>query len=332
LSKTFSSVAINLGIHDNDNDNRFTNEQSLVLACFATLLTDAEAEVRAAAVAHLARMIAWGGPELFQVHLQPLLPALGDDPVMEVRSKCALALMDAAEGRTLDDALLLQAFEPLLEAFLQDEFHEVQLQVLTNLHKVSHLLPGLSGVVSSLLHMTKATNWRVRESIAILMPHLAEAKGVEFFQTVLLGPVWLPLLLDPVASVRAAVVHGMQLLVQVAGEEWIATNLFPEHVKIYNANSYLIRITILQAHVEVACQTKSGQLWQDAVAQIIRGAGDKVANVRMVAARGLGKVVQEGGDASVVESLIRPLLEKRVAEEEDPDCRQACVLALEQIQ
>jgi serine/threonine-protein phosphatase 2A regulatory subunit A len=200
---------------------RYNNEQSLVMACFVSLLTDQEAEVRAAAVAHLAKMVAWGGSTHFSSHLQPLLPALADDIVMEVRSKCALALMDAADGGTLEDNLILQAFGPLLENFLSDEFHEVQLQVLTNLHKIAHLLPGLSGVVTSLLQMSKAANWRVREAVAKLLPHLAEARGLDFFATVLLEPVWMVLLLDPVASVRSAIVHGMGLLVKVSGDEWV---------------------------------------------------------------------------------------------------------------
>ena len=340
LAKHFSDVASSLGI---SNDRRFFNEQSLVMACFVSLLTDIEAEVRAAAVGHLAKMVAWGGPQHFQAHLQPLLAALADDVEMEVRSKCALALMDAAHGGTLDDNVILQAFGPLLESFLQDEFHEVQLQVLTNLSKIAHLLPGLSGVVTALLHMAKASNWRVREAVAKLLPHLAEARGLDFFASVLLEPAWLTLLLDPVASVRCAIVQGMPLLVSVSGQDWMLSTLLPHHVRIYNSNthSYLIRITLIQAHVAMAtseaCQTGT-PLWNDAVLQILRGLTDKVANVRMVAARGLGELAAESVDSSgagdangVVAAQIRPALEKRMQEDDDPDCQQACTLALEQI-
>ena len=291
-----------------------------------------EAEVRAGAVGHLAKMVAWGGPQQFNNHLQPLLAALADDVVMEVRSKCALSLMDAAHGGTLEDSVILQAFGPLLESFLQDEFHEVQLQVLTNLHKIAHLLPGLSGVVTALLHMAKATNWRVREAVAKLLPHLAEARGMDFFSSVLMEPAWMTLLLDPVASVRSAIVGGMPLLVQVAGEDWILSQLLPQHVRIYNSNSnsYLIRSTILQGNIEMAVTCKSGQLWNDAILQILRGLSDKVANVRMVAARGLARIVVDGEDA-VIQAQIRPALEKRAQEEDDLDCRQECQLALEKM-
>lgn len=330
LAKNFSDVATVLGIQG---DASYGSEQSLVMACFVAVLTDVEAEVRAASVGHLARMVTWGGPTLFVTHLQPLLPALADDVVMEVRSKCALALMDAADSGTLEDAVILQAFGPLLEAFLQDEFHEVQLQVLSNLHKIAHLLPGLPGIVAALLQMSKATNWRVREAVAKLLPHLAEARGLDFFHTVLLEPAWLTLLLDPVASVRSSIVSGMALLVRVTGPDFLLHTLLPQHVRIYNQNShtYLIRTTILHAHVETAMECQSGPLWQEVLLQILRGLSDKVPNVRMVAAKGLAQIIPEG-DPAVVETQIRPALEKRIHEEEtDFDCRQACQMALDLI-
>lgn len=321
VAKTFSESASNLGIQGNA---KFVTEQTMVMACFVLLLTDAEAEVRAAAVGHFARMVHWGGPGLFASHLQPLLPALADDVVMEVRSKCAMALMDSSQGGTLEDATILQAFGPLVESFLQDEFHEVQLQVLTNLHKMAHLLNGMSGVVTSIINMSKATNWRVREAVAKLLPHLAEARGLDFFATVLLEPAWLTLLLDPVANVRMACVHGMPYLSKVAGQDWIVQHVLPQHVRLYNMaqSTYLVRITILRAHAETAVACKSGNLWNDCVLQILRGLTDKVANVRMVSAAGLARIVEEG-DQAIVQAQIIPALEKRNQEEEDEDCRQA---------
>jgi serine/threonine-protein phosphatase 2A regulatory subunit A len=285
-------------------------------------------------------MVHWGGSVLFTSYLMPLLPSLADDVVMEVRSKTALAIMDSSEGGTLEDSLIVQTFGPLLESFLQDEFQEVQLQVLGNLHKLSHLLNGMNGVVSSILNMSKATNWRVREGVAKLLPHLAEARGLDFFANVLLEPAWLVLLLDPVATVRSACVSGMSVLVNAAGQEWMVQNILPQHVRIYNhaaSGSYLIRITILQAHAETAfaCQSGSaasggGTLWNDTVLQILRGLQDKVANVRMVAAQGLTKVVtaDDPAQVAVVQAQIMPALEKRMAEEEDPDCRHACAEAM----
>lgn len=295
------------------------------MACFAALLQDPEPEVRAASVGHLARMVHWGGPNLFASHIQPLLPSLADDVVMEVRSKTALALMDASDGGTLSDATIIEAFSLHLENFLQDEYPEVQLHVLQNLGKISHLLPEMTGVVSIILNMSKAPNWRVREGVAQLMPHLAEARGMDFFGTVLLEPAWLALLLDPVSQVRHACVKGMPLLVKVAGPDWMLHNLvLPHHVRIYNAasQSYLIRITILQAHAQMGLA--GGDLLEQALHQLIRALNDTVPNVRMVAGKGLYLLAQNHDIAK-----IKPALEQRIAEEEDPDCRHIYELVLE---
>jgi hypothetical protein len=89
-------------------------------------------------------------------------------------------------------------------------------------------------------------------------------------------------------------------------------------------------MTIIQTHVEAAVVSKTGPLWNDIILQILVGLNDKVANVRMVAAHGLTKVVTEG-DPAMVQSQIRPALEKRIQEDDDHDCRQACALALAQI-
>lgn len=332
LAKHFSDVADNVGVNK---DRKLVAEQGLVMACFVGVLTDVEAEVRAAAVGHLAKMVAWGGQAHFVTHLQPLLPALADDVVMEVRSKCALALMDAAHGGTLEDSIILQSFGPLLEAFLQDEFHEVQLQVLTNLHKIAHLLQGLGGVVTTLLQMSKATNWRVRQSVARLLPHLAEARGLEFFSQVLLEPAWMTLLLDPVASVRQSIVDGMPLLVKVAGDDWILQNLLPQHVKIYNqsSSSYLMRITLLQGFILAATEAK-GALLQEVVNLVVKGlTTDKVPNVRMVAAKGLQDLVESESfdDESVIQGQIRPALVQKLTQEDDVDVRYCCQAAIDHL-
>ena len=202
LAKVFSKVASNLNIEGKE------GPQTIVMSCFVALLQDHEGEVRASAVTHLAKMVHWGGAGLFTLKIQAVLPALADDVVVDVRSKCALALMDASEGGTLEDATIVKAFTPLLENFLQDEYPEVQLHVLGNLSRISHLLTQMNGVVNSILNMSKATNWRVRKGVGNLLPHLADARGMDFFSSVLLEPAWIALLLDNIAEVRAACISG----------------------------------------------------------------------------------------------------------------------------
>mmetsp|Transcript_14468 Transcript_14468/g.20399 ORF Transcript_14468/g.20399 Transcript_14468/m.20399 type:complete len:615 (+) Transcript_14468:192-2036(+) len=328
LAKSFSDVATNLGIGGME---KFQKEQALVMACFVSLLQDIEAEVRASAVGHLARMVHWGGADLFASHLQPLLPGLADDIVMEVRSKCALALMDSSEGGTLEDETILQAFGPLLENFLMDEFSEVQLHVLSNLPKMSRLLEKMNGVVSSILNMAKANNWRVREGVAKLLPHLADARGVDFFSQVLLEPAWLNLLQDTVAFVRNAVVASVGQLVTVTGPAWFSSNIIPRHSNIYDQspNSYLMRNTIIQSYIEAAIalgdtsEEAGSEVWQELMNFILeKGLADKVPNVRMVAAKGLSRImVSSPSHSSFIQGKIKPLLLEHMDQETDDDCR-----------
>ena len=337
LAKHFSDVAKAIGIQGND---AYMPEQNIVMACFVAVLSDTEAEVRTAAVTHLSRMIQWGGTTLYTQHLQSLLPSLADDVVMEVRSKCALALMDtAAAADTLDDTMIVQQFGPLFEGFLQDEFHEVQLQVLGNLHKIAHLLPNLSGVVTALLQMAKAANWRVREAVARLLPHLAETRGLDFFHTVLLESAWLTFLLDPVASVRQSIVSGMALLVRSVGPEYVSSTILPHLARIYhqNNNTYLIRTTILNAYIETALACPSGPLWTEVMGHVLRGLGDKVPNVRRIVASGLGRIIHQAyqehdeNAAAFLQTQVLPVLQKCAKEETDVDCIPACQYALDLI-
>jgi HEAT repeat protein len=347
LAKCFSNVAVNLGVGAANLSaaSTFATEQSLVMSCFVALLTDVEPEVRAASVGHFARMVHWAGQPLFVHHLQPLLPQLADDVVMEVRSKTALAVMEASQGDTLEDAVILQAFGPLLENFLQDEYPEVQLQVLTNLASLSHLLADMNGVVATLLHMSKASNWRVRQAVATLLPHLAQARGLDYFVSVLLEPTWLTLLLDPVATVRNACVSGMSILTEAAGPEWMIQNLEPHHVRIFHnaASNYLVRMTIVRVHIETAVAASkcaSPALWQDVVQKITTwGLNDKVVNVRMLASEGLYRILnttQESTNrgtvaaaSAMITTNIRPALEQALQREEDDECRRSLVRAVE---
>jgi len=314
-----------MGIHQDA--ATYAQDKGVIMDCFVTLLADAEAEVRSSATTHWARMVQWGGESLFHAHLLQPLPVMADDVSMDVRSKCALAVMDAADSGVLEDTVIIQNFGPLLESFLGDEFHEVQLQVLTNLHKISRLLPALSGVVSKLLQMSKAGNWRVREAVAQLLPHLAEARGLEFFSTVLFEPAWLVLLMDPVATVRKAIVTGMGLLVQVAGPEWICQTLFPKTLSLYQqySNQYLVRSTIVRTYIEAALA--HDDVWKEAVPVLLRGLEDSVPNVRMTSATGLGRML-ECGDANMVQAQVRPALERQAQQDTDADCRHACAVAL----
>lgn len=362
LAKEFNRVSSGLGFHLHlPAASACLTELCL---CYAALLQDAEAEVRTAAVSNLAHMTHLSGSELFLEHIAPRLSKIAADPVMEVRSKLAQTMMDCVGGggggssnnnddddapatadRPLSDAVILQVFQPLLEGFLNDEFAEVQLHVLNKLSRVSHLLGKMDAVVHSVLAMTKAHNWRVRESVASLLPHLADALGVAFFQENLIDP-WLKLLLDQVSQVRLACVAGMAHLRKVAGAPWIQREIMPHYRTIYEeaSETYLTRMTIMRCLVSL-CETSSSSsqrdmhrnssshsssssLDADILAMMLVSVEDFVANVRIVACQGLGLLAKHTEDVSIVATKIRPALEGRL-NDADEDCRYFAQVALD---
>jgi serine/threonine-protein phosphatase 2A regulatory subunit A len=341
LAKDFNKVSSGLGFHLHPVASSRLTELFL---CYAALLQDIEAEVRTSAVSNVAHMTFLGGSDLFLEHIAPRLRAIAADPVMEVRSKLAQTMMDcvgsedAEDGlgsRPLSDSVILQVFKPLLEGFLSDEFAEVQLHVLNKLSRVSHLLGKMDAVVNAILAMTKAHNWRVRESVARLLPHLADALGVVFFKENLIEP-WLKLLLDQVSQVRLACVTGMAHLLKVAGEHWIQKEIMPHYQTIYEegAENYLTRMTILRCVVTLCeaqreCRNGSSNnsLQEEILGILLVAIHDSVANVRIIACQGLGVLANSCFEEVAVSAKIRPALEERL-HDDDEDCRYFSQLAL----
>jgi serine/threonine-protein phosphatase 2A regulatory subunit A len=325
IAKKFASAAKTLGVQSSaaagGTESNSNNESTIiVVACFVAVLTDFEPEVRAAAMANLAEMIAFAGPVIFASHLQPLLPTLADDVVMEVRSKCASALMDTAAANTLPDAVVVQAFGPLWESALHDDFPEVQLQVLEKLPKIAKLLPELPNTVAMILSMSKAINWRVRQAVAQLLPFLAQARD---FATVLQAPT-MALLLDSVAAVRNQIVSGTPLLVQTLGDETTYSVLWQSYLAVYEgATSYLVRSTILGVWIAMATSSQvtnpDGELHRASVGKITDALADPVPNVRRKAAFGLGQL-----------HLKLPQLQDLADNDADEDVRSMAAWALDQ--
>eukprot|EP00559_Dactyliosolen_fragilissimus_P001158 CAMPEP_0184864192 /NCGR_PEP_ID=MMETSP0580-20130426/14082_1 /TAXON_ID=1118495 /ORGANISM="Dactyliosolen fragilissimus" /LENGTH=755 /DNA_ID=CAMNT_0027362877 /DNA_START=172 /DNA_END=2439 /DNA_ORIENTATION=- len=331
LAKDFYIVTHAQGYTEPSNATRL-NES---FQCYSSLLQDIEGEVRAAAVKNIARMAQLGGPELFSTHISPVLPNLGDDPVEEVRKTLAQTLMECCDPSicsALTDRIILQDFRPLLEGFLSDEFPEVQLHILSKLSSLSRLFTRMDAIVTTVLTMTTAQNWRVREAVARILPHLAEARGVNFFEDHLREP-WINLLLDQVADVRTACVSGVSKLLSVAGAPWMQREMLPHYVAIYDESvSYLSRITVLRSYAELASPGVEGNmtpgLIEDTVTQLLRGLNDPVANVRMVAARGL-TAISAVCEEAILNARIRPALNARVSEDEDEDCKYYLQIALD---
>lgn len=316
-------VSQSLGFHE----SAHIDDLSDLLSIFSSLLQDFEAQVRASAVGNIASMTQIAGIQLFQQHVAPYLPNLAEDPVMEVRSKLAETIMDCCDESictSLNDDVILQVFKPCLESLLNDEFAEVQLHILSKLSRVTRLLDKMDAIVQSILNMSKAANWRVREAVGSLLPHLAEARGVNFFETQLLDGIWMKLLLDQVADVRGSIVSGMSKLLSVAGSAWIMKAIIPRYISVYDqSTSYLIRITILKSLSKLASDSSQPhpELMEQVVNHLMKAlTGDPVVNVRIVSAQGFEEISAKLSQA-ITNAKIIPALQQIVTEDLDEDCK-----------
>jgi serine/threonine-protein phosphatase 2A regulatory subunit A len=267
------------------------------------------------------------GVQLFKQYIAPYLRNLAEDPVVEIRSKLAQTIMDCCDESicsSMNDEIIIEDFKPCLESLLGDEFAEVQLHILSKLNRVTRLLDKMDAVVQSVLNMSKAANWRVREAVGYLLPHLAEAMGVEFFETQLFENIWMELLMDQVADVRASCVSGMSKLLSVTGSEWIMRSLIPRYTSIYNeSNSYLTRITILRSMSKLASDKNVAKedLVEQVVNLLLKGlTEDNVVNVRIVSAKGFEEISESLSEAMTNAKII-PALQRIVTEDSDEDCK-----------
>jgi HEAT repeat protein len=299
-----------------------------------TLLQDYEAEVRTSAVENIARMAQLiASQDIFHTHLSPLLQTLASDSVMEVRSNLALSIMDCCDPtvcNVLSDSFIKSDFKGVIEALLNEDYSEVQLRILRKLSSITHLFTKSDKIVVSTLNMAKSSNWRVRESVAKLLPHFADSLGVQYFETQLLRDYWLPLLLDPVSDVRSACVSGMPKLFSVTGDSWMQVTLVPQLIRIYDESvSYLIRITIVKCLESIASTSAdmnnrskmtTPSLSDSIVDHLLTALNDKIPNVRTSAIKSLSNLA-EMCDRSTVQNKIRPALFIRARDDQDFDCR-----------
>jgi serine/threonine-protein phosphatase 2A regulatory subunit A len=313
--------------------------------CYKYLLIDVEAEVRGAAANNLSDVVNLFGEQIFleepKAEAEPemkdlftLLNDLAKDPIMEVRGKLASSLMNCtATESKVSDANIIKCIIPLLELLLEDELTEVQLNVLRKLNNIAHLIgsdsaspKGLrseAGITNIVSKMVQDMNWRVREAVSLLLPQLAEGMGIQKFML----KDWLHCMRDKVADVRNACVTGMKKLAEVADPEWIKKEIFPHLLDMMSNGSYLIRITSLSCFVALAKDESVKPDMLEAILDIVLKAfEDTVANVRIVAVTGLGKISGFCSD-SMIATKINPVL-LTASSDSDRDCREFAQKAL----
>jgi len=289
-----------------------SNNTSYLCTLYSQLLSDHEAEVRASAVGCLSQVTRVAvisnnnGNSNSYVPIATIIPKLADDSILEVRRNLAREIMDIAPSLSHD--FVLKTYRSTLETLLTDEYPEVQLAIMTDLPHLASLLPSTPTLVSSLLSMTNSSNWRVRLNCVLMLSSLCEYLGDSFYLENLANPFF-NFLMDPVAEVRSSCIVTARELSKVCGMSWCHEHLLPNLLALYSSSNggkdcYLTRVTLLRcAAALISTEKMMGEVEHSLVENVIQflltAMLDKVANVRLVAARCLSELYITNSNGNV---------------------------------
>lgn len=261
-----------------------------LLAIFATLLQDPEAEVRCAAcdslVPFIEAAIGRGSEARSAVctTLAPLFRTLAADVSEAVRvafsaqigAVCVLVGGDAAATQALLDVFCVLLREERCPA--------VRLNAVTSIDKLQATV-GIATVVEALLpalgHLAADAQWRVRQTVVdTILPFLGAHFGVVFFNerlcTFLTGAFG-----DHAFSVRRSAVECAASLIAAFGGEWACNVLVPELQRLAREPNYLLRCTALMAISRVAALFDAAFCASTLLPMAVSFSEDSVANIRI---------------------------------------------------
>lgn len=303
--------------------------ESELLGCFSNLLQDAEAEVRAAAAKNLSGYISIIKGELFTSEILPLLSALSQDTAPNVRTAVSIACMELAPK--LGEATSKSALAPLLLLFLRDEVVDVRLNILKRMELLAQWMASFESVLlPAIADLARDLQWRVREAVILSIPALAGSLGGQYFQEHLLE-IYVSAFTDMVGEVRLSATKILPQLLESLGSDYIIQHIMPRLNQIFDKSViYQERVNVLHALKQMAVEKVSSDLMAQMMTLAIRGAHDKIPNVRFVASMTLEKLCKFA-DASVVAAQVRPCLTELVSDS-DMDVKYYSSIALEAVQ
>ncbi|KAI9915349.1 hypothetical protein PsorP6_008101 [Peronosclerospora sorghi] len=248
---------------------------------------DVEAEVRAADAMNLSGYVSIIKSELFSSELFLLLSALSQDTAPNMQEFLTLGITHELQlmfpSRVVDVRLnILKRMEFLAQ--WMDSFESV-------------LLPAVADIALDL-------QWRVRESVVLSIPALAGSLGAQYFQEHLL---------EIYVSVRLSATKIFPQLLEALGSDYILQNVMPRLNQIFEKSIiYQERANVLHALKQMAVEKVSSDLLSLMTTLAIRGAHDKIPNVRFVASMTLEQLCRIV-DAFVVATQVRYVLQLRCA-------------------
>ncbi|EEC44256.1 predicted protein [Phaeodactylum tricornutum CCAP 1055/1] len=290
---------------------------------YEKLLQDPEAEVRTAATFNLAH-VAKGDAQVLVPPQHPerlvkRVTSLTEDESEHVRAALAMVATELAPilGREGTITFLV----PPVLLLLRDAASEVRLNLISSLSALNEVI-GVDllsqSLLPAILDLAQDGKWRIRMAIIQLIPLLAKQLGQEFVSEKLasLCVEWLG---DDIATIRQAAASNIKDLTALFGTTWATEFLLPSIVDIRENESYLRRLTALQACSMMATEMDSDSARIEILPLILEMATDLVPNIRFNVAKELQSMAHACG-ISAYESQVLPVL-NMLLEDEDRDVR-----------
>lgn len=303
--------------------------ESELVGCFSNLLQDSEAEVRAASAKNIAGYIKIVKNEVFSNDILPLLSTLAQDTAPTVRAAVSIACMELAPG--LGEAASKTTLSPLLLLFLRDEVVDVRLNILKRLNLLAPWMQSFESVLlPAIADLARDLQWRVREAVIMSIPAIAGSLGNSYFQEHLLE-IYITAFKDMVSEVRSSATKILPDLLASVGSDTILQNVMPALTQIFDKSTiYQERVNVLHALKQLASEKASNELLSAMIVLAVRGARDKIPNVKFVASITLEQLCKYA-DTGVVASQVRPCLTD-LANDSDSDVKYYASVALDAVQ
>ncbi|RHY31207.1 hypothetical protein DYB32_003678 [Aphanomyces invadans] len=328
-----------------------------ILPLFKTLTTDDQDSVRLLAIENCSVIAKLLNEDENSQHILPVLAqAMGvniteaellhlTSPPTFAVSKCvdmngrtnwkrcraaAVSIVTMEIAPKLGEDVTKNSLIPILLQFLRDDVVDARLNVLKRMDNIS---PWMSSYESTLLpaitDLSKDLQWRVREAVILALPSLVTTLGSAYFQQHLLD-MFLNAFQDMVSEVRLSTTKILRNILDVVGSEYILESVLPKLTKIYESSvTYQERVNVFHALGQLASSNASVELLTALTELSVKGASDKIPNVRFTVSTTL-EVLGKSTTNSTVLDQVRSSLTALQADS-DPDVKYFASVALETV-
>ncbi|EQC25018.1 hypothetical protein SDRG_17095 [Saprolegnia diclina VS20] len=295
---------------------------------FVQLIQDAEAEVRAAAAKNISGFASLIKFSTFMAEVFPQIQPLSQDVAPNVRTAVSIVCMEIAPK--LGEDVTKSSLVPIMLQFLRDDVVDVRLNVLKRMSAVSPWMHSFEGtLLPAITDLSKDLQWRVREAVILALPSLVSSLGATYFQEHLLE-MFLNAFQDMVSEVRLSTTKILQEILHVVGSDYILESILPKLAQIYDSSIiYQERVNVFHALTQLACDKTSPDLIGEMTTLSIRGANDKIPNVRFTVTNTL-QVLGKHTDNPALTGQIKSCL-AHLQTDTDPDVKYFASAALESV-